>query len=125
MSYAHANEVPKWLLALLNNMYEIERKIALYGDPGGINRNLQKMKDLLREDIYAEMTGLFYEDPMGQTFNETRTDLEVSISGSSTEDLVVIEVMKPIIRHGKPEYSRVVQRGIVIVQSKFEGENHE
>ena len=36
---------------------------------------------------------LFYEDPMGQVYNETRADLEASIAGSSAENLVVAEVI--------------------------------
>jgi len=66
--------------------------------------------------------GLAYEDPMGQPFNETRTDLEATISGVGTEDLVVVEVIKPIIRsvsNGETTgISRVIQKGIVVVQSR-------
>jgi hypothetical protein len=56
---------------------------------------------------------------MGQIFKETRTDLEATISGSSTEDLHVVEVIKPIIRQGSRQFSRVAQKGIVIVESKI------
>lgn len=108
-------EVPKFALTLLNNLYEIERKLAVHGDAGNASRNVEKMKDAFAGE------GLFYEDPMGQPYKETRTDLDASISGSSTENLQVVEVIKPIVRAGQQEYSRVVQRGIVIVQSKDEG----
>lgn len=108
-------EAPKWALQLLNSVYEIEQKLILHGDQGNAKRNVDKIKDTLITE------GLFYEDPLGQTFKETRTDLEASISGESTENLVVIEVIKPIIRYGKPELSQVVQKGIVVVQSNKEG----
>ncbi|MBV5309823.1 MAG: hypothetical protein JZU59_10575 [Chromatium okenii] len=107
-------DVPKWVLALLNNIYDLECKIHTHGDLCNASRNLTKMKDALAGE------GLFYEDPMGQCFKETRTDLDASISGIGTENLVVIEVIKPIIRHGTPEFSRVVQKGIVLVKSKDE-----
>jgi hypothetical protein len=108
-----AIEAPKWILTLLNNLYEIEKKLSLHGDPGNAAKNIQKIKDSCREE------GLFfYEDPLAQPFRETRTDLEATISGQGTENLVVAEVIKPIIRIGRAELSRVVQRGIVIVQSK-------
>lgn len=109
-----AMEVPKWALQMLNNLYEIERKLSVHGDPGNVGRNVEKMKDALRN------LGLFYEDPLGQPFRETRTDLEANISGRGIENLVVVEVIKPIIRGGEAEYSRVVQKGIVVVQSKDE-----
>lgn len=71
-----------------------------------------KIKDALEEQ------GLFYEDPTGQSFKETRTDLEVTISGSGTDNLRVVEVIKPIIREGTRDLSRVSQKGIVIVESE-------
>ena len=108
-------DVPKWVLTLLNNLYEIEKKFALHGDPSNSSRNLEKIKDTLSGE------GLFYEDPLGQPFKETRTDLEATISGVGIENLVVVEVMKPIVRFGTADFSRVVQKGIVVVQSKTEG----
>jgi hypothetical protein len=107
-------EVPRWALQMLNNLYEIERKLTEHGDPGNVGRNVEKMKDAFRNQ------GLFYEDPLGQPFRETRTDLEVNIAGQGTENLVVAEVIKPIIRARQAEFSRVVQKGIVVVQSKDE-----
>ena len=110
-----AIEAPKWVLTLLNNLYEIERKLSLHGDPGNAGKNVEKIKDFCREE------GFFYEDPLAQPFMETRTDLEATISGQGTENLVVAEVIKPIIRIGRAELSWVIQRGIVIVQSKEKG----
>lgn len=109
-------QVPKWALSVLNNLYEIERKLAIHGDPSNATRNLTKIKEAF------ETEALFYEDPQGQPFKETRTDLEASITGAGTENLVVVEVIKPIVRMGTQEFSRVVQKGIVIVQSASNGE---
>ena len=107
-------EVPKWVLTLMNNLYEIERKLAVHGDAGNASRNVEKMKAAFAEQ------NLFYEDPMDETFKETRTDLDATISGSGTENLVVVEVIKPIVRIGEATFSRVLQKGIVLVQSKDE-----
>lgn len=104
--------IPKFVLQILNNLYDVERKLALHGDAAGVQRNIERIKDTLADEK------LFYEDPMGQSFSETRTDIEASIAGESTEDLRVTEVIKPIIRYGDPEYSRVVQKGIVVVRSR-------
>ncbi|MBN3801955.1 hypothetical protein GXB81_02635 [Paraburkholderia sp. Ac-20336] len=110
-------DVPKSILNTLNHLYEIERKLALHGDPANIQRNVERIKD-----SYADQN-LFYEDPMGQPFSETRTDLEASISGDAAENLVVTEVVKPVIRFGTREYSRVVQKGIVVVTAQRQGES--
>jgi hypothetical protein len=105
-------DVPEWALKLLNNIYDIEQKLTRYPDPANICRNITKMKDLLEEQ------GLFYEDPLGQAYKETRTDLEATISGAGTDNLRVVEVIKPIVRAGKRELSRVAQKGIVVVEAK-------
>jgi len=106
----------KAFLRLINQVYEIEQRISKAPDSERIARNVMKMKDALLE------LGFFYEDPLGQSYRETRTDLEATIAGSGTEDLVVVEVHKPIVRHGVEESSRVVQKGIVVVESREE--NH-
>lgn len=104
-------ELPKWVQQVLNNLYELEAKLGRSGDPGNAMRNVTKMKEALATE------GVFYEDPFGQPFDETRVDLEATISGSGTENLRVVEVIKPIIRLGESSYSRVMQKGIVVVQA--------
>ena len=108
-------EVPKWASNLLNQLYEVERKLSLHGDSGNALRNVAKMKTTLEEQR------LFYEDPIGQSFKETRTDLEVTISGQGTENLYVVEVIKPILRYGTRDLSTVFQKGIVVVESRSHG----
>jgi hypothetical protein len=116
MTMAHfpVQEVPKWLLTVVNNLYEVERKLTVHGDAGNAARNIERIKEALGG------ASLFYVDPRGQSFNETRADLEASISGPSTENLFVVEVIKPIIRSGTAEFSRVIQKGIVVVEGRQE-----
>ena len=108
-------EVSKSALGIVNNVYEIERKISLHGDSANISRNVNRLKELIRD------MGFVYEDPMGQPFKETRTDLEASISGTGTENLRVTEVIKPIVRE-VGGLSMVVQKGIVVVEEKRTGD---
>lgn len=105
-------EVPRWLLQILNNVCEIERKLGVNSELAPLRRNIERIKDALQHQH------LFYEDPMGQSFSDTRNDLDASISGVGNDNLVVVEVIKPIVRLGTADFSRVVQRGIVVVQSK-------
>lgn len=121
MKYAQGMQVsvPKYIFVFVNNLFEIEKKIALNGDPGNFSRNIVKMKEALEEN------GVTYENPEGEPFNETRTDLDASISGSGTENLYVVDVIKPIIRAGASGISTVIQKGIVVVESRNKGESHE
>jgi hypothetical protein len=117
-------QIPKTLMTILNQVYEMEQKITKNGDQYNLLRNLEKIKDAFK---HGEGFGLIYENPLGQHFNETRTDVEATISGPSTENLVIVEVIKPIIRviirEGSAEISKVVQKGVVIVESRKENPN--
>lgn len=125
-------QIPKSILTAVNQLYELEQKLKRHGDPNNLLRNVTKMKDAFGEEglpmgdmggTYVRI-GLIYEDPMGQSFKETRTDLDATISGAGTENLVVVEVVKPIIRavlrDSAGEFARVVQKGVVIVESQKE-----
>lgn len=125
-------QIPKSILTAVNQLYELEQKLKRHGDPNNLLRNVIKMKDAFAEEglpmgdlggTYVRI-GLAYEDPMGQSFKETRTDLDATISGAGTENLVVVEVVKPIIRavlrDSVGEFARVVQKGVVIVESQKE-----
>lgn len=103
--------IDPWLKDALNNLYAAEVKLKKIEDSSSVSRNIVKIKESFKS------AGLFYEDPQGQKFKETRTDLEVTIAGEGTEDLFVVEVIKPIIRYGNEQHSGVVQKGIVIVES--------
>ena len=107
--------VPKWVLVTLNNLCDIEKKLDINGDSSNVRRNVERIRELFEDE------NLFYENPIGQKFSETRTDLDATITGEGTEDLFVVEVIKPIIRAGNKNSSVVVQKGIVVVQSKQDG----
>jgi hypothetical protein len=118
-------QIPKSILTVLNQLYELEQKLKKQGDPSNFGRNVEKMKDAFAEEGFPDGSGgricIRYEDPMGTPFRETRTDLEVTISGAGTDNLSVVEVIKPIIRAKIMDgVSHVVQKGVVIVESRKE-----
>jgi hypothetical protein len=122
--------IPKSVLTVLNQLYQMEQKLTKLPEASDLRRNIDKMKDAFAEEgipIYATAgsactVSLTYENPMGQQFNETRTDLDANIAGTGTDNLVVVEVIRPIIRAtmkgGEAGSSRIVQNGIVIVESR-------
>jgi hypothetical protein len=122
--------IPKSFLIVMNQIYQIEQKLIRLHEASDLRRNIDRMKSAFAEDGLPIIDGngspcsigLTYEDPMGQAFKETRTDLEATIAGSSTENLVVVEVIKPIIRAtlkgSEAGSSKIVQKGIVIVESR-------
>ena len=133
-------QIPKSILVVINQLYELEHKLKKNGDPNNLQRNVTKMKDAFAEegmlgDVHGQLhICLLYEDPMGQSFKETRTDLDATISGSGADNLVVVEVIKPIIRstmrisageiseQHKAQFTQVIQKGVVIVESQKKNE---
>ena len=53
-------QVPNSILIVMNQVYEMEQKLKKRGDDGGLQRNVNKMRDAFLE------YGLAFEDPMGQ-----------------------------------------------------------
>ncbi len=111
--------IPKWVITILNQIYEIERKTQKKECYEKIRRNLDKIKDVFTYDLSPD-NEIFYEDPYGQPYSDSRVDLEANIAGTEhTENLYVIDVIKPIIRiKTKQHTSKVIQKGIVTVQAK-------
>ncbi|MDX2248449.1 MAG: hypothetical protein SF052_16820 [Bacteroidia bacterium] len=104
------NSPPPPLLRIVNQVFEMEKKILRSDDPSLI-RHIGRIKAAFEE------LGLVYDNPEGESYNETRTDCEASISGSLTENLVITEAIKPIIRLNVNGFSQIVQRGVVVVES--------
>ncbi len=105
----------KFLIEFIDQVFEIEKKVEKLNAENSINRNVNRLKMLLEE--FEPDGGLFYQNPIGEPFNETRTDVEASIAGASTENLIITEVIKPIIRHKKGGITFIVRKGVVVVES--------
>ena len=120
-------KLPQSYLDLINQIFEIEKKASQLREENSIQRNINRIKAIIEEDLFKakdEMTsfGISYHNPINEPFNDTRTDCEANIAGSSTENLKITEVNKPIIycsfsENGK-QVKKIVQKGIVIVQSE-------
>ncbi len=114
--------VPKLYLDLVNQIFEIEKKAAQIQESNSIQRNVNKLKEILENDLGGqsggEPQGFIYYNPLGEDYNETRTDCEASIAGTRTDNLEIIEVIKPIIRDRKGGMNIIVQKAVVVVQSK-------
>ena len=109
----HIEVQPKSLFRLLNQIFETERKAIQLTDGENVLRQVRRMKELFEEDFH-----LTYEDPTGQPFNETRTDVEGRVAGDSADNLVIIETLKPVIRFSHGPTSSIVQKGIVVAGTR-------
>jgi hypothetical protein len=117
-------KVPQSYLDFMNQIFEIEKKTSNLKEDNSIQRNLNKMKGILEEEFFkgSSTIGLTYHNPIGESYSDTRTDCEATISGTGVENLEITEVIKPIIFYAYQENENVikviVQPAVVIVQSK-------
>lgn len=108
-------------LDIINQIFEIERKVEKLQETNSIQRNVTKLKEILESQmtpLFSNEAGFIYENPLGQKYDETRTDCNASIAGENTENLVITEVIKPIIRLKQNDITRIVQKAVVVVQSQ-------
>lgn len=124
--YSRPVSVPRAYIDILNQVFEIEKKVALLHEENSLSRNVNRLKALLENDLLQEgkaiQSGLVYHNPLGERYDDTRTDCEASITGTATEDLYITEVIKPIIFYTFTERGQtiksLVQKAVVLVQSK-------
>jgi hypothetical protein len=110
----------EWL-DLINQVFEIEKKVQSLKEENSIQRNINKIKGLFEDGFFTD-SGLSYYNPLGEKYSDTRTDCEATIAGSDVENLEIIEVIKPIINFTYKENgiikTTIAQPAVVIVQSK-------
>jgi hypothetical protein len=111
-------KIPKPYLFIINQLFEIEQKAAKLQEQNSIQRNIGKLKYYFETEALMDGQGLIYHDPLGESYNVTRTDCEATISGSGHENLKIIEVLKPIIYIKYGNTKMIVQKAIVIVEEK-------
>lgn len=115
-------KVTKAYLDILNQVFEIEKKLSALQEANSIQRNINKLKEIMEHDLVTQgsgdASGFIYHNPIGEDYNITRTDCEASIAGESTENLQITEVIKPIIRFRNGGANIIVQKAIVVVKAK-------
>ncbi len=105
-----ANSVPSGFVTILNQLYFLEHQISKFAEANPAMRNINRIKQQFADWGYS------IEELLGQKYDETRTDCEANIAGATTENLIIIDVIKPLIRYRDSNGSIIVQRGVVIVE---------
>lgn len=95
---------------IINNIHFLKNKLDLKEmSTGATNRRFNR----IIEDF--ENLGLRYINPIGEEYNMTRIDCEASYTGENEENLIIQEVIKPIIYSLGPTTDNLLQKGVVIV----------
>jgi hypothetical protein len=97
-------------IQLINQFLEIKQKINKNIEGDLFERNFNRISSIF------ESEGYFFNYPLGEKYNETRTDCEASIVGEASSHMIITDVIKPIIYKKEKEGYLLVQKGIVIVE---------
>ncbi len=106
------NDPIRFTIKVMNQLYEIERKISQKAEMHSLQRNIDRIKNMYEEE------GFFMHDPLGEPYNETRTDCEAEIGGDDVQNLYISNVIKPIIYQQAGNLKNLIQRAVVIVESR-------
>jgi hypothetical protein len=98
----------KQIIEIVNQLFALETKVEKDGNTAKYGRHLQRMKQAMEDMGYS------YHSPEGEKYSETRTDIEATITGEPTDNMTIVQVIKPIIM----QTNQIVQTGIVIVEGK-------
>jgi len=115
--------IPPDYLFILNQIFDIEQKASKLKEINTIQKNIDRVKEYFGNNPGKGEYDFYYYNPLGEKYDETRTDCEASIAGSSTENLIITEVIKPIIRVKKDNFTVIAQKAVVIVESNKLKEN--
>lgn len=107
---------------VLNQVFEIEKKLQKLTEANSIARNVRRLRSQFESGQWVAgnqvpKLSLVYHDPTGEPYDETRTDCEAGIAGSSADNLRIVETIKPIIRLQQGGVTVIVQRAVVIVSA--------
>jgi len=97
---------------MANLLFDLEKKILSKEENPALQRIYDKMKQTVEE------SGIFLYNPKGENYTETRTDVEANISGDSTSNLFISDVIKPVLYTEHEGRKSLLQKGVVIVSSK-------
>ncbi|MCZ8286243.1 MAG: hypothetical protein O9353_12385, partial [Bacteroidia bacterium] len=95
----------KPIIDIINQLCTLEEKT---GSSEDYARPFSRIKQSFEEMGYS------YHSPVNEAYMDTRTDLEATIIGENTRNLVITKVIKPLILKD----ARIIQRAVVIVESR-------
>lgn len=102
----------KELIKIINQIFEMEKKMGDRPEMAGLLRNIERIKTALDE------MGLSYHNPRGEKYSETRTDCEANIVGELRQQMIISDVIKPVIFQKEEGINRIIQKAVVLVENK-------
>ena len=97
---------------MANLVFDLDKKILSKDTNTGLQRIYDKMKQTIEE------AGIYLYNPIGERYAETRTDVDANIAGTAMENLVISDVIKPVLYKNDNGRKVLLQKGVVIVNER-------
>ena len=97
-------------IQLINQIVEIRQKISEEKLDKKFERNFNRIFSIFEEK------GFICQYPLGERYNETRADCDATIIGKESNNMTIVQVIKPIIYKKTSDGPILVQKGIVMVE---------
>lgn len=102
------NMQEKTNIEIINQIFEMDKKSKNNG-LDKFQRNIERLNFLLEAEGYS------YHNPIGEKYNETRTDCQATIINDAVE-LIISDVIKPIIYFKDSQgITTIIQQARVII----------
>jgi len=126
MAHTHDSDLSS-LVYILNQTYALKRRLRNCQLPPGTLRPLERIEEHLEHNLRLSDlpagSGLTIDDPLGQKYDERRSDLEAEVISDGDGPPIVVDVLKPIIRLSRGGQTDIIQRGVVTVSHRKAEEN--
>jgi hypothetical protein len=99
-------------LHIINQLFEIHYKMKEARHIEAYERNINRLYHMFEE------AGYLIQDPTGESYTESRTDCEASITGRIGNKMVITRTLKPIIYLKQEGAAQLQQKAVVIVENK-------
>ena len=96
---------------IINQLFEMQAKIKEAGTAQQFERNFSRLFNIFEEE------GFIIQDPTGESYSETRTDCEASISGRIGSKMKISRTIKPVIYQNKEGAVQLLQKAVVIAEN--------
>lgn len=100
------------MVQIINQLSEIKQKLVQERIEDKFERNLSRLFSIFEEQ------GYLCNNPLGERYNDTRTDCTANVVGAEGRNMIITQVIKPVIYFKKDGAATLVQKGIVIVENK-------
>lgn len=100
------------IVQIINQLSEINQKLIQENMLSKFERNLNRLFSIFEEQ------GYLCTNPLGEKYNDARTDCTANVVGKEGHNMMITQVIKPVIYFRKDNDVTLLQKGIVIVENK-------